>query len=211
MGGRMIVDNSGNLTIEGTLLAKGGIETNEIRSYSGDLTVEVEPHQEASGGSGHIGGFGKLLVKGDTEITNNLRVGNTLDVAGSASISGTLTASKIVLSDKDTSGVTRRDSPDGGGTGNILTAADNFLQNGINAPAIRTTGSAGTATLLAGSSEIVIFNPNITDHTLIYITPTSPTQNRTLFVADKKPDSYFKVAIDSPIPYDIKFNWWIIN
>ncbi|OGG26096.1 hypothetical protein A2960_03805, partial [Candidatus Gottesmanbacteria bacterium RIFCSPLOWO2_01_FULL_39_12b] len=212
LGGKLIVDNSGNLTVGGTLIAKGGIATDEIKSINGDITIDLsnddantipDRHTYSDPGSSYIndriGGFGKLLIKGENDLTVS-----SIDSGGNATFSGTLTAEKLNLSKsgsdlEDTKGLT------------LITAADNFLQNGINAPAVKTDGTAGTATLLSGYNSLVIFNPNITDNTLIYITPTSPTENRTLFVANKVPGRYFTVSLDTAIPHDVRFNWWIIN
>jgi hypothetical protein len=214
MGGNMIVDKNGNLTIEGQLIAKGGIVTNKISSSNGDLTIDLSNNQQLTINNQQSISFGQLLIRGQAEITEGLRVGNTLEVGGSATISGlarlnevtaaSVTAEKFQISNLSS-------ETDSSHSANFLTASENFLQNGLNSPGLRTVGSAGEAVLPAGYNEIVIFNPNISDHTLIYITPTSSTQNRTLFISDKKPGTYFKVALDSSIPYEVKFNWWIIN
>lgn len=42
------------------------------------------------------------------------------------------------------------------------------------------TGSAGLATLNATQNEITIINPNVTEDSLIYITPIGDTQNKVL-------------------------------
>jgi hypothetical protein len=76
---------------------------------------------------------------------------------------------------------------------------------------MNTQGTAGDAYIPIGTKEIVIYNQNITDNTLIYITPTSSTSNRTLFVADKQSGSHFIVALDNETVNEVKFNWWIIN
>jgi hypothetical protein len=233
-GSKLIVDSSGNLTTEGTLTAKAGIITSDISPINSDVSIHLAQS------SGNQESFGKLLVKGEndktvasvdalgnSEFIGNLKIGSessessaltkipALQVSGSASISGSLTAKSLqFLSDENSgeSGV------------NVLTAVDNFLQNGINAPAIRTTSSAGSASLPLGTTEIVVFNPNISDSTLIYISPAGSTQNRTLYVAGKEscktnqplPNGnpcipYFKVGIDEAISSEVKFNWWIIN
>ena len=222
MGGQMIVDKNGNLTVSGTLIAEGGVVTNEIKSLSGDLTInlssleqpiQIDPATNTSqpATDSRIGGFGQLLIKG-----NNDKPVASIDAAGNATFSGVLTASKLNFAS---------DPPISSISGNlILTAADNFLQNGINAPAIRASGSAGSATLPAGALDLYVFNNDLSDKTLTYITPTSPTQNRTLYVASKQSCSstngqpqtancqkFFVISLDTPVTFDIKFNWWMVN
>lgn len=85
---------------------------------------------------------------------------------------------------------------------------------------------AGEGILRGGTKSIQIFNNNVKSTSLIYLTTTSPTQNRTVYVAEKVGCDYinttgstqtnickphFKVAIDAPIEQDITFNWWILQ
>ena len=118
----------------------------------------------------------------------------------------------IDLSVKESSAATR-----------LLTPVDTFLKYHINAPGIETRDTAGNATLPAGYANIVIFNPLLTKNTLIYITPTTPTENRTLFVHSKEsceaignialPDCqpHFTIGVDVALINDVSFNWWMIN
>ncbi|KKT85768.1 MAG: hypothetical protein UW85_C0013G0011, partial [Parcubacteria group bacterium GW2011_GWA1_Parcubacteria_45_10] len=75
---------------------------------------------------------------------------------------------------------------------------------------IETNATAGKATIPAETSEITIKNPNIGDYTLVYITPTSSTQNNVLYVKSKA-NGYFTVGFTQPIPIDVEFNWWVID
>jgi hypothetical protein len=221
MGSKLIVDSSGNLTTEGTILAKGGLTTSTINSYNGDLTINLGYSETSSDSADdssassdkRLGGFGRLLVRGNNEqnvasidSAGNLHAEGNIS-AQNASFSGEIAARALTTEKIRLSNLFADSTP----SATFLTAADNFLQNGINAPAIKTEGAAGSATLPSGYQEIVIFNPNVADNTLIYITPTSSTENRTLFVAEKKTGSYFKVSLDTAIARDVKFNWWMIN
>jgi hypothetical protein len=81
---------------------------------------------------------------------------------------------------------------------------------------IETNATAGQAVLPADETEINIKSQFVTDKTMIYVTPTSETQNKVLFVKAKKGHSdeetgWFKVGLDTAIDQDISFNWWIIN
>jgi len=229
MGGNLVIDKSGTLTVAGPLLAKSGIVTGEITPDNGNLTINLENTNTTntqnndtsvtSDKENRMGGFGKLLIQGSSnspvtsiDAQGNIETQGTVKAqnlhsegsltARSASISGDFTTDKIKLTADDQYLST---------SSGILNAADNFSLNGINAPGIRTSGTAGSAFLPLGATSVVIFNPNITTNTLIYMTPTSTTGNRTLYVSDKKAESYFMVSVDTPVSYEVKFNWWIIN
>lgn len=111
----------------------------------------------------------------------------------------------------------------------IITAAENFNRNGIFAPAIETkTATAGNGLIDQNTSEVIVYNSNIKESSLIYITPTSQSPTSGLTVVKKEtctnstisndlqPIStsckpYFKVALASPAPTPTFFNWLIIN
>ena len=193
MGGKLIVDNEGNLTVYGQIYAEKGIITEQITSQTDNLSIKLGQTQPSSD-SARIGGPG------------------TLTVLGNASISGRLSAAKIELDSSD------KDTPD------RLSASENFVQNGINAPALFSKGSVGQALLLANYREMIIFNENIDENTLVYLTPTSSASGRSLYVSGREicqhtnsdPTSvsctkYFKVALDQAIREDLSFNWWLVN
>jgi hypothetical protein len=79
--------------------------------------------------------------------------------------------------------------------------------------------SAGTATLPASQTELIIYTNQVTADSLIYITPNSSTENKVLYVKSKvardtnDPESVgsFTVGVDSSISSEVKLNWWIIN
>jgi len=85
---------------------------------------------------------------------------------------------------------------------------------------------AGEGTIPVGQKTVTIFNKNVHARTLVYLTNTSTTQNRTIYIAEKRGCSgenveqsseksscqpYFKVSIDKPLDSNISFNWWIVN
>ncbi len=192
LGGRMVVDKFGNLDVAGQIIAREGIVTDQITPLGKDLSINLSKGNTTAQDS-----FGKLIIKGASE-----EPAASFDVLGNATISGELSLNKLNLNYKEASPPS---------TSGLLSAIENLSLHGINAPSADSQGTTGQNIIPAGSQQLVIYNSNITEHTLIYITPASPTANKVIFVADKKLGSYFTVALDSPIPYDVKFNWWIIN
>ena len=78
--------------------------------------------------------------------------------------------------------------------------------------------SAGKGTITAYETERTIITPYVTDHSLIYITPTSDTGNVTPYLArqtaadpTKGIQGSFTVAVPVMMTKDIDFNWWIVN
>ena len=63
----------------------------------------------------------------------------------------------------------------------------------------------------AGSRSIMIANERVTANSLIYITPITSTYNQVLYVSDKNPGTSFTVSLDTPLPANAEFNWWIVN
>jgi len=79
------------------------------------------------------------------------------------------------------------------------------------------TGSAGFATLRANQPEITIKNPNVTEKSLIYITPFGDTDNKVLYLLRQIPqtedeEGSFTVGASGTLPtQNIQFNWLIVN
>ncbi len=87
--------------------------------------------------------------------------------------------------------------------------SSNFIKNTLTSNA-----TAGTAYINKGENQIQIINPNIEEKSLIYITPTSDTENKVLYIKNKHIDndiSYFTIGINEYTNKNIYFNWWIIN
>ena len=133
-----------------------------------------------------------LVIARLEEVSTNSAL---LDIQGSASVSGSLTSKKI----------------------NLAFAEQAFATSDIEAVA---TGSAGTAFLKQYRNEITIKNPNVTEKSLIYITPVGNTNNKVLYIYRQVPENSniegvegsFTVGVNSAsTATDIKFNWIIVN
>jgi hypothetical protein len=73
-----------------------------------------------------------------------------------------------------------------------------------------TNSTIGKAIIPEGEREITIKSPKITDYSLVYVTPTSDTQNYVLYIKEKG-QGYFKVGFDRELDSDVSFNWWIVE
>ncbi|PIS15036.1 hypothetical protein COT63_02075 [Candidatus Shapirobacteria bacterium CG09_land_8_20_14_0_10_38_17] len=193
LSGKITVDVDGNVFIAAHLTAGGGITTSEIKPMGGgDLAINLENKilnqvQDDGGGvqdpSGDQGsefrvqeestqgktGFGKLLVKGIGGETVA-----SVDASGSAKFKEIATDLLKINADNEATQL-----------GAIIASAENLEKIGIQAPGIKTNATAGMATLPASETEIIIYNDKITDQSLVYLTPTSDTGNKILYVKAK--------------------------
>jgi hypothetical protein len=92
----------------------------------------------------------------------------------------------------------------------VIAGADATQSGTIINGVITTNSTVGKATIPAGVSEITIKNPKVTDYTLVYVTPTSSTENNVLYVKSKEVGQ-FMVGFATPIDIDAGFNWWIVQ
>jgi len=151
-----------------------------------------ESEQENGGPASPAGGFGKLLNLLDAE-GNEIA---SIDASGSGQFK-TVSTDKLIIA------------------GSEATTSATLLTGLVT----ETNATAGKAMIPAGSREITIKNPRVTDYSLIYVTPTSSTLNNVLYVKSKnscteetqecKPN--FVVGFNQALEVDVEFNWWIID
>lgn len=157
----------------------------------------------------------KINTNGDVEIAGNLYVAGQIESSGVTIKENT---SGNLLNLQNQAG-TKVASITASGSGEfaslstdklIVAGADAKPQvAGINSE-IETNATAGSAIIPSGTIQITIKNPSISDYTLVYITPTSSTQNSVLFVKSKG-SGFFTVGFNDPLPVDVSFNWWVIE
>ena len=164
---------------------------------------------------------------------------NTLivDSSGQVAINGNLTVTGKLLADSaefdtlslgkllaiyDESG-TKVASIDASGSANLADLTTQMITIASSATAsdssstihdlsstITSNATAGQSTLVSPNTQLTLESPYITSNSLVYLTPTTNTDNKVLFVKSKD-DKGFTVAIDTPATTDISFNWWIIQ
>jgi len=147
---------------------------------------------------------GKIRIEtnGDVKINANLYVAGKIE---SESVkTKEITTERLVIAATNTSGESSSaQSPTSGEPG--LTPEVSSASGIIKSNAV-----AGTAVIPAGLAELEIENSKIENSSLIYVTPTSTTENNVLFVKSKETGK-FTVGFTDPINIDVTFNWWVIE
>ncbi|MBP9702489.1 tail fiber domain-containing protein [Candidatus Woesebacteria bacterium] len=169
---------------------------------NGDLTVSGRILAE-SGNLGSLELGSPLDASASSALGNLLSIYNeqgqavaTIDASGSANLAGLTTQLVTIAS---------------GGT--------SATQSGLISSQTSSNSTAGVSTLLSPDTELTIDSPYVTANSLVYLTPTTNTDNKVLFVKAKVscPEESelctpsFTVGIDAPASTDIGFNWWIIE
>ena len=200
LDGAVVIARNGSMTVKGEIIAQGGVRTNKIHAIEDGKDIDVVLNSE---------------TKGDEILQSQISILNSQTGRSVASIDASGSARFADLSLDKYNQATSSDV--------VIAARENFERYGIFTPAIETNAaSTGNGILPKLYQEILIYSDKVTEDSLIYVTPTSSTGNRQLYVSDKvgcNPEDdntsckpYFKVTIDSAsLQDDITFNWWIVN
>jgi hypothetical protein len=209
----------GQLAVNGSLI----LADNGINVLGSDLNLQ--PLRQ--GGLSIMGG----LVYIDTD--GNLKVGGNATFAKNVTVNGTLATnvvSPLPGSDLNlNTGNSNLQVTNASNTavlsvnplGDLIASGEGTfskLNLGLVQPALAVSpteltasGSAGTANVSAYQTQVTIDNPNVTDKSLIYITPTSSTNNQVLYLLKQVPGESFTVGLQNPSVTPIPFNWIIVN
>ena len=216
-----------NLSVAGSnTIGQILIENNSILSLAWDLklsalgNIKLFDDVVIISKDGNIRTKGKVIAEAGV-ITNKIEA---LNEDGKVSINR-LAISGLTIDDKYVSSAS---------SGALIAAKENYKINGISTPALETNiSTAGDALIPAQSQELIIYNNNIKDASLIYLTPKDQITNSPLSVSKQEscvrtPElneenkntsgaeslnckPYFKVSINSPTVTPLAFNWLIIN
>jgi len=214
------------------------IKDNEILALNNDLRLNALETVNILDGAVIVDRSGKMTVKGEIIAQGGVRTntikavedgGNVNVVNSDVSI---INAENKEVASIDASGSAKFADlsldkyTEATSSAAVIAAVQNYQETGVFAPAIKTNAAAtGNGFLPAHNNDIVLFNDKITSDSLVYITATSSTDNRQLYVAEQNvcPENtdttstsqpchpYFKVALDGTLPTDTTFNWWIVN
>ena len=146
----------------------------------------------------------RIETNGDVAISGNLYVAGKIE-SSSLSIKTSLNESDVASIDASGSGTFKSVTTDDLVVASSQTSDVSSIVNGE----ITTNATVGQAVIPAGVAEITIRNPKVTDYTLVYVTPTSSSSNRVLYVKSKAA-GFFSVGFSDPLDTDVSFNWWIV-
>jgi hypothetical protein len=182
------------------------IENNKILALSWDLNISALSTINFFDGAVTMARNGTITTRGELIAEGGIRTDEIKPVSDDNVTIAKLAVDNLTINDKYLEATT---------SASVIAAAYNFELNGIFAPAIETaTSSAGIAILPSNSSEVVIYNDNITEDSLVYLTPTSDyPQSGQLTVVKKETEGrpYFKVSSNTVSALPVKFNWLIVK
>jgi hypothetical protein len=209
----------GQLSVDGSLI----LANNSINVLGSDLSLQPlrQGGLSVMGGLFYIDTEGNLKVGGNAEFAKNVTVGGTLAAGIISPLPGSDLSlntgnSNLNVNNASNSAVLSVNSLGdlvASGAATIAKLNLSLIQPAfaVSPSEVIATGSAGTTQITAHQTEVTIDNPLVTDKSLIYITPTSNTNNQVLYLLRQVPDQSFTVGMQNPNAISIPFNWIIVN
>ncbi|PWU22814.1 hypothetical protein C5B42_05015, partial [Candidatus Cerribacteria bacterium 'Amazon FNV 2010 28 9'] len=218
---------SGSLSITGQLL----LHDNAISSATNTLSLQPEGTGTLNllAGAMTLSQAGGLVVNTNAYFAQNVTVREDLITNRIRPLDSNLTialnsptasvGAKLALTDANNQEVASIDASGSASFTKLIIAADNTPDTSTISGEITSNATTGTAVLAAGQSTIKIISPKIGNNSLVYVTPTSSTNNQVLYVQSRHAadssipgdQSYVVIAIDNAIAVPVTFNWWVIN
>ena len=166
------------------------ITSNSINTFGQDL--EIQPLKQ--GAISLLAGAVRIEVDGTLKISGNAEIAGNLKIRGDITASGSATFNKL----------------------NLSLAKPAYAISDTESEA---SGSAGTAEIRSNRTEVTIYNPAVTEDSLVYITPVGNTSNQSIYLLRQtaeiknieSTEGSFTVGINNPIDQALKFNWIIVN
>jgi hypothetical protein len=93
--------------------------------------------------------------------------------------------------------------------GKIIVEGDGTIN--MKRLAVKEDYSIGSNIISAGEKSVTIPTQAISRSSKVFITPTSDTEDKQLFVTDVKENKSFKVNIRTALEIDITFDWFIVE
>ncbi len=190
------------------------IGSNSIDTLGQDL--EIEPLRQ--GAVSFLAGAVRIETDGTLKVAGNAEIAGDLSVKGRirTNIISPLPDSDLLIKNSSDAAILAINSignvvASGSGTFNKLNLSFAAPAYAISDTEVVATGSAGTAAIKQYSGELTIYDSQVTDKSLIYITPTGSSNNEVLYLLRQEAGLSFTVGIDRPATQDIKFNWIIVN
>jgi hypothetical protein len=203
-----------DLVFQSTLDSNSQILDSSINTLSGPLKIQSLAMAPVE----IMAGLVTIDTQGNVQIAGNLYVAGKIKSSGLTLQDNNASGSAQLLSLQDQGGLEVGGVNASGSaqfnsltTPTLVIAGSDATSAGTIIDGVITTNSTiGQAVIPAGVSEITVKNPKVTDYTLVYVTPTSTTQNYVLYVKSKQ-NGEFIVGFDQSLLIDVNFNWWIVQ
>lgn len=221
LGPTSLTDTSinGELSIGSQMI----LADNSINVLGGDL--EIQPLRQGgiafAGHQIYIDSSGNLTVSGNATFNGNLAANTISPVAGHNL--------QLNLANGSATGAAQPNLTVNNASGSAIFAVNQLgdlvasgaanigkLNFNLVAPALAVsnteviaTGSAGTTSIAPHQNAVTIDNPNVTDNSLIYITPVGTDQ--TPYLERQTSGKSFTVGIPAASANATNFNWLIVN
>jgi len=186
LAGAMTVEEDGTVSINGDLAVAGKIIADEYSGSEGNFAVNLadstlKDTEQAT--EEHGNGFGKLLVRGiDGETVMSVDASGSAELAGNIEASGSGTFKKVNIATSSADPI----------------VADSMMSDlATESAELITNATAGEAEIPSGKKEIIIYSDQLTENSLVYITPTTDTGNQVLFVKNKQVSSHSELDSES--------------
>jgi site-specific recombinase XerD len=220
-----------------TLNVTNGLYTNTISSKDNLLALQPQGGIiNLANNTLIVDSMGQVAINGDLTINGKFMANsaslNTLELGTPKDASSSALGSLLAIYNESGEAVATIDASGSANLASLTTAMITIASPGdatsssLLSSDITTNATAGESTLISPDTELTIYSPRVTKDTLVYLTPTTNTDNKVVFVKAKNtcdnlvPDIYgeippckssFTIAIDAPASTDISFNWWIIE
>jgi hypothetical protein len=219
-GGTMIIDNGTDIDVIGETLRLQPLALGGIDFIAGGMKLDrkgnlvISGSFEVSGPSKMAGGLATDFIS--PLVSDTVQVGQNLKVKGNLDAENLFVAQETSLSNLTVTGAADFNTL---ATKDYARFSSLIIDEGIQVATTAalpgypagTHASVGSATIFAGTTEVMVPNTRVSANSQIFLTPRSPADNLTLFVKDKVPPSYFIVGIGGVAYSDIEFDWLLIN
>jgi hypothetical protein len=225
----------GNLTLAGNLNMTSGmtIAADSI-SYTpllpdSSTTLYIQP--SGTGALDLMNGLallenGTVTITGDVTFTKNITVAQTLftdllaptsydapfqvKVAGVATDSGEIKQTRFeIINELDAPVATISAQGKADFAGGISVGRDALVSPDASGSAT-VNKTSGKAVIPAGATQIRLLSTQIGPDTLIYVTAQGDTQNQSLYIKNQVVGEAV-IGFNTPLPADLRFNWWIVE
>jgi hypothetical protein len=198
---------SQSLTVGGDMILQSSVDSEGLTTNSIDtLSAPLKIQSLALAPVEIMAGLIRIETNGDVKVTGNLYVAGEITTEKGLKVQDSASIDPLASIDALGSATFKQLTTD-----SLIVAGPDEAQSGevINGE-IQANSTVGSAHVPAGASEITIVNPKVNDYTMIYVTPTSPTENNVLYLKSKQ-SGQFVVGFTDPISTDVTFNWWIVQ